>query len=105
MTRRGWALLAFAVMMSVLWSGALTKPRVPDAPVPSEPQACGPDAWAAFERLDMALPVRDGETWRVRCVSTEVEFPADLPSTQFTIQSWDMPGTYYIYEWEILTNA
>lgn len=108
MTRRGWALLAFAVMMSVLWSGALTKPRT-QAPVPSLPtqaQTCPADAWAAFDTLHMEIPVTAGETWRARCVSVEVEsLVGELPPTRFTVESRTKYGVWYVFEWEVLKDA
>jgi hypothetical protein len=66
---------------------------------------CPADAWETFDRLDLTLPVQAGHSWRVQCIGVEAEFPKELPRGQFTVQSWEMPGTFYVYQWEMMTDA
>ena len=75
------------------------------APVPSNP-TCPADAWETFERLDMRLPVPERHTWRLVCLSVEVEpLTGELPIGQFTLESRVHYGVWYRFAWEVLTDA
>lgn len=93
------------VFVLIVFGHTAVVPKESPAPV-SETQvtACPPDAWAAYERLDYELPVVDGE-WKVECVSVESQYPADLPDNEFTIQSWENPGTFYVYRYTVVQRA
>lgn len=96
---------SLVVIVAALISGGVHAAGQEPTPVPSN-TTCPPDAWDTFDSLDIEIPVKHGETWRVQCVSTEVEsLIGELPPGRFSLESNQHYGVWYVFEWEVLRDA